>query len=228
MKTLFFSLMTMMGVAFSIAGSEATTLADNLSVEAGASISNFTTHRGLATREDSFGYSLILGAPLSDGTLSFGVDLNDIDGDFEQDFAIAYGREISVFGQTFGAVLSFAGTDSSLGDREEIAAGITYGTPFADVSAAVWHETENDWFGVEIGLSRDIATPVADLTLTPFVTVNLADEYTAIEAGLKAGYEISDQLSLSTKLSYNNNDFDGSSFSVEDEWILGAGATFKF
>ena len=40
MKKLFFSLMTMLGVALSNAGSEATTLADTLSVEAGASISN--------------------------------------------------------------------------------------------------------------------------------------------------------------------------------------------
>jgi len=214
--------------AVMIGAVNATTLADNVDVSAGVSVTNFTTDRGLATREDSFGYSLTLGAPLSDGTLSFGVDLNDLDGDFEQDFAVAYGREISVFGQTLGAALSFAGTDSSLGDREEIAAGVTYSTPFADVSTTVWHETENDWFGVEIGLSRDIATPVDNLALTPFVTLNLADEYTAIEAGLKAGYKISDQLSLSAKLSYNDNNFDGSSFSVEDEWIGGAGLNFKF
>ena len=44
MKKLFFSLMTMLGVALSSADSEAATLAD-ISVEAGASISNTTTHR---------------------------------------------------------------------------------------------------------------------------------------------------------------------------------------
>ena len=32
----------------------------------------------------------------------------------------------------------------------------------------------------------------------------------------------------SVKASYNNNDFDGSSFEVEDEWIIGAGIGYKF
>jgi|TARA_R110000824_G_C15024562_1_gene658723 hypothetical protein len=226
MKKLILTILTMGAVMISAVN--ATTLADNIDVSAGVSTTNFTTDRGLATREDSFGYSLSLGAPLSDGTLSFGVGLNDVDGDFEQDFAITYGREISVFGQTLGAVLGFAGTDSSFGDREEISAGFTYGTTFGDVTTTVWNELENDWFGVEIGISRDIASPIADLTLTPFVTANLAEEYKAIEAGLKAGYIVSDQLSLSAKLSYNNNDFEGSSFEVDNEWIVGAGLNFKF
>lgn len=221
-------LKTLLMGAVMISAVNATTLAENVDVSAGVSVTNFTTDRGLATRDDSFGYSLSLGAPLSDGTLSFGVDLNDLDGDFEQDFAITYGREISVFGQTFGAILSFAGTDSSFGDREEISAGVKYATPFGDVTTTVWNELENDWFGVEIGVSRDIASPVDNLTLTPFATVNLADEYKALEVGLKAGYAVSDQLSLSTKLSYNNNDFEGSSFEVDNEWIVGAGLNFKF
>ena len=228
MRKLILGLLTALGVAYSGADSYATTLADDIDVSAGVSVSNFTTDRGLATREDSFGYSLTLGAPLSAGHLSFGVDLNDVDGDFEQDFAVTYSREIDLLGQKVGAAISFAGTDSSFGDREEIAAGIKYSHSLVDVDAAVWHEIENDWFGVEIGLSRAIAVPVDDLTVTPFATVNLADEYSAIEAGIKAGYKVSDQLSVSAKISYNNNDFDGSSFGVEDEWIAGAGLKFDF
>ena len=228
MTKLILGLLTALGVAYSGADSYATTLADNVDVSAGVSVSNFTTDRGLATREDSFGYSLILGAPLSDGNLSFGVDLNDVDGDFEQDFAVTYSREINILGQKLGAALSFAGTDSSFGDREEIAAGVKYSNSLVDVDAAVWHETENDWFGVEIGISRGIEVPVDGLTVTPFATVNLADEYSSIEAGVKAGYKLSDQLGISAKLSYNNNDFDGSPFSVEDEWIIGAGLKFDF
>ena len=57
--------------------------------------------------------------------------------------------------------------------------------------------------------------------------MNLVDEYTAIEAGLKASYPVTDQISASLKASYNNNDFDGSSFEVEDEWIIGAGIGYK-
>ena len=177
MRKLVLGLLTALGVAYSGADSYATTLADDIDVSAGVSVSNFTTDRGLATREDSFGYSLTLGAPLSAGHLSFGVDLNDVDGDFEQDFAVTYSREIDLLGQKVGAA---------------------------------------------------IAVPVDDLTVAPFATINLADEYSAIEAGIKAGYKVSDQLSVSAKISYNNNDFDGSSFGVENEWIAGAGLKFDF
>ena len=34
--------------------------------------------------------------------------------------------------------------------------------------------------------------------------------------------------SVGAKVSYNTNDFDGSSFDVDNEWIIGAGASFKF
>jgi hypothetical protein len=227
MKKLFFSLMTMLGVAFSNAGSEATTLADTLSVEAGASISNFTTHRGLATREDSLGGSATLGAPLGGGLLAYDWSLNDTDDGGELDFGLSYSRGASLLGQDFGFSAGFGSVESSLGDREEIFAGLSYSW-LADLTATVWHETENDWVGVELGASYDIATPVENLTVSPFALVNLADEYTAVELGVKAGYAVTDQLSISAKASFNNNDFEGSSFEVDDEWIFGAGATFKF
>ena len=52
--------------------------------------------------------------------------------------------------------------------------------------------------------------------------------HSAVEVGVKAGYAVSDQLSISAKASFNNNDFEGSSLEVDKEWIFGAGATFKF
>jgi hypothetical protein len=205
-----------------------TTLAD-ASVDVGFSASNFTTDRGLAVREDSLGYSLDLTAPLAGGDLSIGLGLYDTDGDSEDtDFSIAYSKGIDVFGQKFDATASFAGFDSVFGDREEIAIGLAYKISLIDASASVWHDLDNEWYGVELGASTSVATPINDLIVVPFIAVNLVDEYTAIEAGLKASYPISDQLSASAKLSYNNNDFEGSSFEVEDEWIIGAGIGYKF
>jgi len=226
-KTLF-SLLTILGIAFSNAGTQATTLADNIGVSGGISVSNFTTDRGLAVREDSFDYSLSLTAPLAGGDFSIGLGLADSDDDTDASYSVSYSKPIEVAGQKLKAKASFSGLDSVFGDREEVAVGLTYGYSLFDASAAVWHELENDWFGVELGVSRPVGTPVNDLVATPFLTVNLADEYTAIEAGVKASYPISDQLSVSAKLSYNNNDFDNSSFNVEDEWIIGAGLKFDF
>ena len=227
MKKLFFSLMTMLGVAFSTAGSEATTLADNLTVEAGGAISNFTTPRGLATREDSIGCFATLGAPLGGGLLAYDWSLNDTDDGGELDFALSYSRGASLLGHDFGFTAGFGSVESTFGDREEIFAGLSY-TWLADLTATVWHETENDWVGVELGASYEIATPVENLTVSPFASVNLAYEYTAVELGVKAGYAVTEQLSISAKASFNNNDFEGSSFEVDNEWIFGAGATFKF
>ena len=110
----------------------------------------------------------------------------------------------------------------------KIAIGLTYKLALIDTSVSVWHDLDNEWYGVELGASTSIATPIKDLSVTPFITLNLADEYSAIEAGLKATYPISDKLSASAKASYNNNNFEGSSFEVNNEWIIGAGVGFKF
>ena len=227
MKTLLIGLMTVLGAAFSIAGSEATTLADNLKVEAGASISNFTTDRGLAPREDSLGASILLGAPVGGGTFAFDFGLSDTDDGGELDFSASYAKGISLLGQNFDLTAGISSVESVFGDREEVFVGLGY-TWVADLTATVWHEDNNEWYGVELGASYDIETPVAGLIATPFATVNIADEYSAVEVGVKATYKVSDQLSVGAKASYNNNDFDGSSFDVDNEWIIGAGASFKF
>ena len=54
MKKLILGLLTSLGIAYSGANLYATTLADNIGVAGGISVSNFTTDRGLAVRDDSF------------------------------------------------------------------------------------------------------------------------------------------------------------------------------
>ena len=216
----------LMGAAM-ISAVKATTLADTLGVEAGASISNFSTHRGLAVRDDSIGGVASLSAPLGGGTLAYNWALSDTDNGGELDFSLSYSRGASLLGQDFGLIAGIGSVESILGDRDEIFAGLSYGW-LVDLTATVWHETENDWTGVELGASYDISTAVESLTLSPFALVNLADEYTAVELGVKAGYAITDQLSVSAKASFNNNDFEGSSFEVDEEWVVGAGVSYKF
>ena len=213
--------------AVMIGAVKATTLADTLGVEAGASISNFTTHRGLATRDDSIGGVASLSAPLGGGVLAYDWALSDTDNGGELDFSLSYSRGASLLGHDFGLIAGIGSVESTLGDREEIFAGLSY-TWLADLTATVWHETERDWLGVELGASYDITTPVENLTLSPFALVNLTDEYTAVELGVKAGYAVTDQLSISAKASFNNNDFEGTSFEVDEEWIVGAGVSYKF
>ena len=227
MKTLLFSLTTMLGIAFSIAGSQATTLATDLSVEGGASISNFSTDRGLATREDSIGASVALTTPLSLGHLSFGASLFDTDGGGEIDFGASYSIDSNLFGQKVGLTAALKDTESVFGDREEfsLTADCTY---IADFSVGLWYEDNNDWFGVELGVSYDFETPVKNLTLSPFVTVNLAEEYEALELGVKADYVLTEDISIIGKISYNDNDFEGSSFEVDKEWVVGAGLSYSF
>ena len=206
----------------------ATTLAANISVEAGASFNTLSTNRGLGVREDSFGYSLLLGAPAADGNLSFAVSTHDVEDGFEQDWGITYSRAVELFGQNLGAAVHLESTDSAFGDRNEFGVGFTYAHSLADLTATVWYEDKSNWAGVEFLLSRDIETPIDNLTVTTFTAVNLSDEYTAVEAGVAANYELSEGLSLFAKGSYIDNDLDGSAHNLENEWSLGAGVNFKF
>tara|TARA_Y100000361_G_C11116838_1_gene320884 strand:+ start:106 stop:759 length:654 start_codon:yes stop_codon:yes gene_type:complete len=217
----------MLGIALSNAGSQATTLATDLSVEGGASISNFSTHRGLATREDSIGGSLALSTAVGGGDLSFGASLFDTDGGGEMDFGASYSLGVDLFGQNIGLTAALKDTESIFGDREELSLTASY-TYIADLSVGVWYEDNNDLFGVELGVSYDFKTPVENLTLSPFVTVNFAEEYEALELGVKADYVLTEDVSIIGKVSFNNNTFEGSSFEVDEEWVVGAGLSYKF
>ena len=78
-------------------------------------------------------------------------------------------------------------------------------------------DLDNDWY-VESNF-KHFETPISNLSVTHLLLC-LVDEYTAVEAGLKADWSITDQLSVLSKISYNNNDFEGSSFEVEDSGLL--------
>ena len=228
MKSLLVGLMTLLGVAFGIAGTEATTtLTQNFYVQGGVSASNFTTDRGLATREDSIGASVSLTTPAGFGDLSFAASLFDTDGGGELDFGASYSFDYDVFGETIGLVAALEDTESVFGDREEfsLTADCTY---VADFTVGLWYETNNDWVGVELGASYDFETPVENLVATPFIVVNIADEYQAFELGVKTSYVLTDDISVVGKLSFSDNNFGSSAFEVDEEWVVGAGLSYKF
>jgi hypothetical protein len=230
MKTLLFSLASMLGVAFGNAGTTVTDLLGDFSPQVSVSYSDLSTNRGLATREDSFAYSVLLGIPVEEAELSLGIDLHDGDGDLEKDWSLAYARPVKVLGQNLGAKAYFEKIDSSYGDWEEIGLALTRSHTLADLTATVWHKVESDGaYGVEIMVSRDFSTPVANLSLTPFIAVNVANEYNAVEAGVSATHDFGNGLSLFFKGAYNNNDLDLSdAYALDNDWSLGAGASFKF
>ena len=75
MKTLLFSLVTLLGVTLGNAGIDSGDIAENISVDASVSYSNLSTSGGLAVREDSLGYSVLLGTSFEGGVASVGVDI---------------------------------------------------------------------------------------------------------------------------------------------------------
>ena len=221
----------LMGAAM-VGAVKATTLAD-VSVEGGVSYSTLSTSGGVGIRDDAFSYSLTLSAPVkAGGTASVGIDIFDVDEGYEQDISLAYSRGDTLLGQDLGAEFYFQRIDSSFGGWDEVGVGLTYSHTLADLTATAWHEVgggSGGSYGVEFILSRDIATPVEGLVLTPFVGLNLADEYTALEAGLAAAYKITEGASVFVKGAYNDNDLDSSSaYSLDNEWSVGAGVSYKF
>jgi|TARA_B100001079_G_scaffold271036_2_gene287130 hypothetical protein len=230
MKTLLFSLATMLGVTLGNAGVTITNLLESVSPELGVNYSNLSTHRGVATREDSLAFSALVGIPVEGAHLSVGIDLHDVDGDTEKDWSVAYARPIEIFGQSLGARAHLKRIDSSNGGWEEVGLALTYAHDIADLTATVWHEADSSGpYGVEVMVSRDFATPVANLTITPFAAVNIADEYDGVEAGVAATYELNDSLSLFVKAAYHDNDLDSSSaYALEHDWSVGGGVSFRF
>jgi hypothetical protein len=45
---------------------------------------------------------------------------------------------------------------------------------------------------------------------------------------VKADYVLTEDISIIGKISYNDNDFEGSSFEVDKEWVVGAGLSYSF
>tara|TARA_Y100001938_G_C8052846_1_gene412791 strand:+ start:476 stop:1165 length:690 start_codon:yes stop_codon:yes gene_type:complete len=229
MKTLLFSLVTLLGVTLGNAGLSAVDLAENISVDASVSYSNLSTSGGLAVREDSLGYSVLLGTSFEGGVASVGVDIYDADGGTDTDLSISWARPVTILGQSLEAEIYFQQIESSYGGWEEAGLGLTYSNEWADVTATLWHELGTDAsYGVEITVSRDFTVPVENLTVSPFVAVNIANDYNAVEVGVSADYDFGNNLSVGAKVSYNHNDVDGSAYSLDNDWVVGAGFNYKF
>ena len=229
MKTVLISLMTMLGVAVGNAGVTATDLLGDIFSEVGASYSNLSTSNGLATRDESFGYSATAAIPVEGIDLNIGIDLHDVDGGWEKDWSLSFARPVELFGQKLGLEASYKNIDSSFGAWDQVGLGVTYSHSVADVTTSLWRELgSNGSYGVEFLVSRDFDTPIENLTVTPFVAVNVAEEHSAVEAGVSAAYDWNG-ITLFLKGSYNDNDVDASNaHSLENEWHFGGGVSYKF
>ena len=229
MKTVLISLMTMLGVAVGSAGVTATSLFGNLSSEVSVSYNNLSTSGGLGIRDESVAYSLATSIPLEGADVHLALDLHDVDGGWERDWSVAFSRPVEVFGQKLGLEVFYNNVDSSFGPWDEVGVAAVFDGGFADVTASFWKELgSNAPYGVELIVSRDFDTPVENLTLTPFVAVNVAEEYNGVEAGVSATYDWNG-VSVFLKGSYNHNDLDGSDpYSLDHDWHFGGGVSYKF
>tara|TARA_Y100001972_G_C7649245_1_gene326410 strand:- start:222 stop:923 length:702 start_codon:yes stop_codon:yes gene_type:complete len=233
MKKLVIGLMTVLGVAFSSAETcVATTpnLTQGISVETGVSYNGLTNVGGLKVRDDAFNYSLILGTDVGGGSLSAGLDLFETDDGTDTQIDLSWNKGVDILGQAFDATVSFQKVESDFGGWEEVGLGLAYSHEWADVSATVWHELGSSAdYGVELTASRIFATPVANLSVIPFVTTNFANSYNAVEVGTVVDYDFGNGLSVAAKAAYNHNDVDtSSSYSLDHDWNVGLGFTYKF
>ena len=133
---------------------KATNIAD-VSAEAGISFSNLSVRNGLAVRQDTANYSLLLGTALADGNLSVGIGLFEGDGNTDTDILVSWGRSVNLLGQDFAGVASFRKIESSYGAELTVSKdfgllidNLTF-TPFASANFA------NDYNAVELGVSVD-------------------------------------------------------------------------
>ena len=233
MKKLVIGLMTVLGVAFSSAETcvaTSPTLTQGISVEAGVSHSELTNTRGLKVRDDAFNYSLLLGTGVGGGSLSAGVGLFELDDDTDTQVDLSWNKGVDILGQAFDATVSFQKVETDFGGWEQVGLGLAYSHELADVSATVWHELGSSAdYGVELTASRIFATPVDNLSVIPFVTTNFANSYNAVEIGTVVDYDFGNGLSVAAKAAYNHNDVDTSSpYSLDHDWNVGLGFTYKF
>lgn len=232
MKKLVIGLMTVLGATFSSAETCTATspnLTQGIYVDVGASHSELTNTRGLKVRDDAFNYSLLLGTDVGGGSLSAGVGLFETDDDTDSQVDVSWSRGVDLLGQAFDAKVSFQKVETDFGGWEQVGLGLAYSHELADVSATVWHELGSSAsYGVELTASRIFETPVANLSLIPFITTNLANSYNAVEVGTVVDYDFGNGLSVAAKAAYNHNDVDNSPYSLDHDWNVGLGFKYKF
>lgn len=230
MKKLVIGLMTVLGASFSSAGTETSTnLTQGISVDIGVSHTELTNTRGLKVRDDAFNYSLLLGTDVGRGSLSAGVGLFETDNDTDSQVDVSWSRGVDLLGQAFDAKVSFQKVETDFVGWEQVGLGLAYSHELADVSATVWHELGSSAsYGVELTASRIFETPVANLSVIPFITTNLANSYNAVEVGTVVDYDFGNGLSVAAKATYNHNDVDNSPYSLDHDWNFGLGFKYEF
>ena len=230
MKKLVISLMTMLGVTFSSAGTETSSnLTQGIYLDLGVSQTELTNNRGLKVRDDAFGYSLLLGTSVGGGSLSAGVGLFETDDDTDSQIDVSWSRGVDLLGQPFDAKVSFQKVETDFGGWEQVGLGLAYSHELADVSTTVWHELGSSAsYGVELTVSRILKTPVANLSVIPFITSNFANSYNGVEVGTVVDYDFGNGISVIAKATYNHNDVDDSPYSLDNDWNFGVGLNYKF
>ena len=221
-------LTTLLMGATMVGAVKANTIAD-VSAEGGISFSNLSTRNGLAVREDTTNYSLLLGTPVGGGDLSVGIGLAEGDGNTDTDILVSWGRPVNILGQDFAGAASFKKIESSYGGWEQLGLGLTYTDSIADLTVNAWHQLGSSAsYGVELTVSKDLELFVDNLTTTPFVTANFANDYNAVELGISVDYDFGNGLSIGAKAAYLHNDANGTLYDLDHDWGFSAGLSFKF
>lgn len=207
---------------------KATNIAD-VSAEAGISFSNLSVRNGLAVREDTANYSLLLGTAVADGDLSVGIGLFEGDGNTDTDILVSWGRSVNLLGQDFAGLVSFRKIESSYGGWEQLGLGLTYTDSIADFTVNAWHQLGSSAsYGAELTVSKDFGLLIDNLTFTPFASANFANDYNAVELGVSVGYDFGNGLSIGAEASYLNNDAEGTLYDLDHDWGVSAGLSYKF
>ena len=220
MKTLLFSLLTMLGIAFSNAG--------DIYLDLAAEEQQF--YRGLGRAKDAFSTTLSTEQTLGGFGLNAHASLV-ADSESESHFGVGASRRLKLGSLDLLADAQFRyhQFEGSLPTSQEVGVGGFVATSFADVGVHFWSDLEYDWEGIEVTIKRDLpVASIKNLTLSPFVTRSWFDAYDSLHAGVKATYALKDNTDVFVQGAYGDNDIDIATFAVDEEIFWSAGLTVKF
>lgn len=220
MKTLLFSLLTMLGVTFSNAG--------DIYLDFTAEEQQF--YRGLGRAKDAFSTTLSTEQTLGGFGLNAHASLV-ADSESESHFGVGASRQLKLGSLSLLADAQFRyhQFEGALPNSQEVGVGGWVATSFADVGVHFWSDLEYDWEGIEVTVKRDLpVASIKNLTLSPFVTRSWFDAYDSLHAGVKATYALKDNTDVFVQGAYGDNDSDIATFAVDEEIFWSAGLTFKF
>ena len=186
----------------------------DIEIEAGTKVSTSSTNKGLKLRGDSTAYSVGLNSDIAQGQVGVGVNFYDVHGGgSDLDLLFSYSREVSILGQDFVADFYYNQFDSSWGDWEEIGVGTLYETPWVDLGGQLWKQVGGEGqFGATLSVSKTLGAGLINefLDFTPYLDLNLAEEFSAYEAGIKAYYDLGNGVSLGAKVAIKDCSAEGS------------------